>query len=226
MRQRECSASQVRSVTSVWNSALSYRPNCVPMRSALRENFRCVRVLLGRSVTGLFEQRHVHHRRGVALRAGITVPVPRAAEVAAFLDDAHVANARFDQPRTGHETGETAADERERDVIGLRRAFDERRVRIFEVVRELSRNAQVLLVAVGAQSLVAFLQVLCAQRVLVDLARGGFVCRHVVVSLLRDQTNGFFGPFASSPGGRSASQYFRSPRWKSVGRATRTPSAK
>ena len=181
--------------------------------SALLEDLRRVRVLLGRAMTGLFEQRHVHHRRGVALRAGIAVPVPGAAEVAAFLDDAHVGDAGFDQPRAGDEPGETAADEREGDVIGLRRAFDERRVRIFEVVREPSGDAQVLFVAVRPQALVALLEVLATQRVLingtVDGSRGGSGCRHVVLSdLLRDQTNGFFGPLASSPGGRSASQYF------------------
>ena len=84
---------------------------------ALLEDLRRMRVLLGRHVTGLFEQRHVHHRRGVALRAGIAVPVPGAAEVAALLDDAHVGDARLDQPRAGDEPGEPAADERERDVI-------------------------------------------------------------------------------------------------------------
>ena len=51
-------------------------------------------VLLRRHVAGLFEQRQVDHRRGVAHRARVAVPVPRAAEVAAALDDAHVVDAR------------------------------------------------------------------------------------------------------------------------------------
>ncbi len=149
---------------------------------ALLQNFRRVRVLLGRSVAGLFEQRHVHHRRGVALRAGIAVPVPGAAEVAALLDNAHIGNARFHQPRTGDEPCETAADECKRHVVRLRRAFHERRVRIFEIVRELAGDAQVLLVAVGAQTFVALLEILAAHRVFVESARGGFSFRHVVFS--------------------------------------------
>jgi hypothetical protein len=54
---------------------------------AVREDLRAVHVLLGGHVPGLFQQRHVHHRRGVALRAGVPVPVPGAAEAAAGLHD-------------------------------------------------------------------------------------------------------------------------------------------
>ena len=68
---------------------------------AVREDFRRMRVFLGRHVTGFFEQRHVDHRCRVALRARISVPVPGAAEVAALLDDADIADAGFRQPRGG-----------------------------------------------------------------------------------------------------------------------------
>ena len=57
---------------------------------AVREDLRAVHVLLRRHVPGLFQQRQVDHRRRVALRARIAVPVPGAAEVAALLDDADV----------------------------------------------------------------------------------------------------------------------------------------
>ena len=86
---------------------------------AVRQDLRRVRVLLGRPMAGLLEQRHVDHRRGVALRAGIAVPVPGAAEIAALLDDAHVLDTGLDQARGGHQPGEAAADEGEGDVIGL-----------------------------------------------------------------------------------------------------------
>jgi uncharacterized lipoprotein YbaY len=49
-----------------------------------------MRVFLRRHVPGLFEQGHVDHRGSVALRAGIAIPVPGAAEIAALLDDADV----------------------------------------------------------------------------------------------------------------------------------------
>ena len=89
--------------------------------AAVLEDLGRVRVLLGRHVPGLFEQRHVDERSGVALRARVAVPVPRAAEVAALLDDAHVVDAGFLQPGAGDESGETAADERDRDVVVQRR---------------------------------------------------------------------------------------------------------
>jgi hypothetical protein len=57
---------------------------------AVREDFRRMRIFLRRHVTGFFEQRHVDHRRRIALRARIPVPVPGAAEVAALLDDADI----------------------------------------------------------------------------------------------------------------------------------------
>ena len=93
------------------------------------------------AVAGLFEQRHVDHRRGVALRAGIAVPVPGAAEVAALLDDAHIRDAGLDQPRAGYKAGEAAADEGEGDMVGLRRTLLERRVGVFGVVGEARLRA-------------------------------------------------------------------------------------
>ena len=65
-------------------------------------------------------------RRRVALRARVAVPVPGAAEVAALLDDADVVDAGFLQPGAGDEAGEAAADERDRHVVGLRLALDDR----------------------------------------------------------------------------------------------------
>ena len=68
-----------------------------------------------------FEQRHVDHRGRVALRAGVTVPVPGPAEAAALLDDPDVADACSSlQPGTNDEAVEAAADKRHRHVIVLR----------------------------------------------------------------------------------------------------------
>ena len=135
---------------------------------AVREDLRRMRVLLRRHVAGLFEQRQVDQEARVALRAGISVPVPGAAEVAALLDDPDVLDANFRQPRCGGEPGKTATDESEGDVIGFRRARRDRRIGIVEIVRELPRDPQVLIVAVGTQPLVALLQILLAEPLLVD----------------------------------------------------------
>ena len=135
---------------------------------AVRKDFRRMRIFLGRHVAGFFEQRHVDHRRRIALRARIPVPVPGAAEVAALLDDADIADAGFRQARGGGETGKAAADEGEGDVVGLRIARGDRRIGIVEIMRELPCDAQILVVAIGTQPLVALLQIFLAQPLLVD----------------------------------------------------------
>ncbi len=143
---------------------------------AVREDLRPARVLLRRHVPGFLQQRHVDHRRRVALRAGVAVPVPGAAEIAALLDDAHIADAGLDQARCGHQPGEAAADEREGHVIGARRARRARRVGVFEVVGQPALELQVLLVAIGAQALGALLEVLATQRGLVGRAAERAAC--------------------------------------------------
>ena len=142
---------------------------------ALGQDLRRVGVLLGRHVTGFFQQRHVDHRGGVALRARIAVPVPGAAEVAALLDDAHVGDALLDQPRPGHQAREAAADEGEGHVVGLRLALDDGGVGILRIVGEAAGQLLVLVVAVGPQPLVALGDVLGQQRLLVDPPLGGRV---------------------------------------------------
>ena len=127
-----------------------------------------MRIFLRWHVPGFFEQRHIDHRCGVALRAGITVPVPGAAEIAALLDDADVLYPGFGQPRGGSKPGKAAADEGESDVIGLRCARRDRRIGIVEIMGELAFELEVLVVAVGAQPLVALLHVFFTQLLLVD----------------------------------------------------------
>src|SRR5271166_6268016 len=54
------------------------------------QNFRREGILLLRHIAGLLEQRQIDVSLDIALRPGITVPVPGAAEVTAFLDDTNV----------------------------------------------------------------------------------------------------------------------------------------
>ena len=85
--QRAASSSQRSSVTRVWKQRLVVE--VVVFRDAPRvlEDLGREGVLLLRHVAELFEQRQVAIALDVALGAGIAVPVPGAAEVAAGLDD-------------------------------------------------------------------------------------------------------------------------------------------
>jgi hypothetical protein len=128
---------------------------------AVLKDFRCMRVFFGRHVSGFFEQRHIDKRSRVALGSRISVPVPCAAEITALLDDKD-GNARLRKPRGGGEPRETAADERESHVVGLRLARGNGRIGIFKIVGELPLELKILIVAVGAEPLVALLEVFLA----------------------------------------------------------------
>ena len=136
--------------------------------AAVLEDLGGVRVLLGRHVPGLFEQRQVDERRGVALRTGVAVPVPRAAEVAALLDDADVVDAGLLQRGAGDQTGEPAADEGDGDLVEQRLPLDRLDVGVVEVVGEHAHWLDVLVVAVVAEPLVALVAVLAVERLPVD----------------------------------------------------------
>jgi len=131
------------------------------------EDLRAVHVFLGRHVPGLFQQRQVDHGRRVALRAGVAVPVPGAAEVAALLDDPDV-DPGFPQPRSRHQAGESAADAHHGPVVGPGRPLGPRGMGIVLVVRELVGQPEVLVVAVRAEPLVPLLGVPAAQCFFVD----------------------------------------------------------
>src|SRR5207237_7313375 len=91
---------------------------------AVLEDLGRVRVLLLGHVADFFEQRQVDVGLDVAHRARVAVPVPRAAEVAALLDDAHVVDAGFVQTRPRHYPTEAAADYGDLDAVGKRRPVD------------------------------------------------------------------------------------------------------
>src|SRR5208337_4695058 len=72
------------------------------------QDFRRVRVLLLGDVAGFLEQRQIDVRLDIALRTGIAIPVPGAAEVAALLDDADILYAGLAQTRACQQAAETA----------------------------------------------------------------------------------------------------------------------
>ena len=125
------------------------------IRCGVAEDLGGQRVLLGGHVAGLLEQRQVDHRRGVAHGAGVAVPVPGAADVAAALDDAHVVDAGLLEPGAGDEAGEAAADDRHRHLVVQRLPLDPLDVGVVEEVGEATGRLEVLVVAVLAQALVA-----------------------------------------------------------------------
>ena len=139
----------------------------LPDALAVLEDLGRACVLLGRHVAGLFEERHVHEARCVALCARVPVPVPRAPEVAALLDDADVVDAGVLESGAGDQPGEAAADERHRHVVGLGGPLGPRRVRIVEIVGQLVLQLQILRVSVRPQALGPLLRVTLLQRVFV-----------------------------------------------------------
>src|SRR6185369_12601891 len=68
----------------------------------------------------------------------------------------------------GGKPGKAAADKGKGDMVGLRIARGHRRIGIVEIMRELPRDAEILVVTIGAQPLVALLDILLAQPRLVD----------------------------------------------------------
>ena len=139
---------------------------------AVREDFRCFRVLLLRDVPDFLEKRQIDVRLDVAGRTGIAVPVPGAAEVATLFDHAEVVDAGLTQSGTGQQAAETTTDDGHLNLVEQRLTIDGRDVRVFEVVREVARDHLVLLVAIGAQALVALGPVLVTKLVGVEVGGG------------------------------------------------------
>ena len=96
----------------------------------------------------------------VALGAGVTVPVPGAAEVAGFLDDAHIGDPGFLQLHRAHEAADAAAEYDRVEVLAQRFAREPRfDIRIAVKPGELTRHFDELVVAFSAQALRAFFRV-------------------------------------------------------------------
>ncbi len=148
-------------------------------RLAVGEDLGRLRVLLLRDVADLLEQRQVDVRLDVAGGAGVAVPVPRATEVAALLDDADVVDAGLAQPGAGEQPAEASADDQHLHVVDQRLAFERCDVGILDVVLVLAGDLDVLVVAVVAEPLVSFGAVLLAQGVGVEVG----VCREFIALL-------------------------------------------
>ena len=144
------------------------QPEMRPDARAMIADFGRMGIFFRRHVPGFLEQRHVDQRRRIALRAGIAVPVPGPAKIAALFDDPDIVNARLLQPRSDDQARETATDEDEGHMIGDRGAFLLRRVGIDCQVRKLAFQPDILRRSIRAQALVAFLGIFCLQGFLVD----------------------------------------------------------
>ena len=133
------------------------------------EDLRREAVLLFRHVAEFLDQRQIDVGLDVALRAGVAVPVPSAAEVAALLDDAQIAHAGFAQPRPSQQAAEAAADHDHVHLVGPRFALEARRhVGVVHEVGEAAGHFGVLVVAVVAQALVSFRTVSGAQGIWIE----------------------------------------------------------
>ena len=131
-------------------------------------------VPLGRHGAGFLEQRHVDVRFDIACRAGIAVPVPRPAEIAADFDDADAFDARLAQPRRGQQTTETTADDHDVDRIVDRRPLLPRAVRIGVELGEAG-DVEIRPVAVGGRPAVPLDAVPLAQHVEIERRTLGYI---------------------------------------------------
>ena len=191
--QRPASSSHRMPVTSVWNRAPSYSPKCRPIARLCSRISEAPGVLLLRHVADLLEQRQVDVRLDVALRPRVAVPVPRAAEVAALLDEPDVGDPGLLQAGAGEQPAEASADDDHLDLIGDRVALDRLDVGIVDVVGEAALHLDVLVVAVGPQPLVALLAVLGPQGIGVERQR-----RHVGHLILSNgRAPGALAPFVA-----------------------------
>ncbi len=136
----------------------------------MRQDFRRIRVLLFRDITGFLEQRQIDVRLDIALRAGIAVPVPGAAEVAALLDDANALDAGLAQPGARQQSAEAAANDHDVHRVVQRRTGEARiDIRIVDVTAEVALHFDVLFVAIGAKAFIAFLAIFGAQNLRIKI---------------------------------------------------------
>ncbi len=96
-------------------------------------------------VTHLLEQRQVAIGFDVAGNAGIAVPVPGAADVAALLAETHVGEAGLAQPVPQQQSAEAGADHQDLAFIGQRFARDRRlRIDVVQVFLELALHRDIV----------------------------------------------------------------------------------
>src|SRR5579871_3324331 len=111
------------------------------------EDLRRERVFLFRDVTGFFEEGQIDVGLDIALRARITIPVPGAAEIAAFFDDSDALDAGLAQTRAREQAAETAADDHYLDLVVQRSAGEAGiDIGIVDVAAEVTLHFDVLLI--------------------------------------------------------------------------------
>ena len=112
-------------------------------------------VLFLRHVAEFFEQRQINIGLHITLRAGVAVPVPGAAKVAAFLNNADIFDAGLAKPRACQQASEAATDDQcidgSVDGVPLKSGFH---IRVVDVARQIPGDFDVLVVAVLADALV------------------------------------------------------------------------
>ena len=150
------------------------------------EHFIPVGVTMSGGMARLLEQRHVDMRLDIAHRAGVTVPVPRSAEIAGFVDDANIGDAHLMQARAHQQAAESSSGNDD-----LRMAHHWRPVEIgsrpgiSSELRELAVGRRgVLSLTFTDQALVALPLVLLLQHLRIelefadDLFQGAIACTH------------------------------------------------
>ena len=86
------------------------------------EYLRAMCIAVARCIIGFFQQRKVDMRLDITHQAGITVPIPRAAEVPALVDDADARKSGFTQPSARQQTAKTAPRYNDLNVVMKRGA--------------------------------------------------------------------------------------------------------
>jgi hypothetical protein len=138
---------------------------------AVFEDLGAVGIALLRHVSHFLEQRQVGIGFDVALHAGIAVPVPCAAEIAAAVDDADVPDSRFLQPPRDIEAGKAAAEHDDVDLVGDGLARRGRRIGELEILLILAAHLDILREAFLAVPLLGLAPVFLAQEVEIDFRR-------------------------------------------------------
>ena len=121
-------------------------------------------IFLDRHIADLFEQGQIDIAFDVTGRAGIAVPVPGAAKVAALFDHANTVDACLAQPCARQQPAKAAANDRHLDLIGQGRAFETGLdIGVIQIVTELGLDLDVLVIALCLDAPIPFRAVLFAQ---------------------------------------------------------------
>ena len=118
-----------------------------PNPLALLKNFRPMSILFSWHVSCFLKKRHIHKRGSIALRTGITVPIPSTTKVTAFFEYSNIINTRLNQPGTGNQPGKPASNKSESDMVHHRVTRSDRNIRVLKVVGQLILDLNILPVA-------------------------------------------------------------------------------